>query len=385
MSYMPRHAMVRAVKSLTPRVRAVVVAAVAAATAGGGFALAGSASAAPLPGTTQIVLDNGGYHYCLNDYGRAITGPVKLYQCNSSDPASNWVFYQDGTIRPALHSGVALSTDSNNNAVLTTVPTGGALDSQKWAYQANGLLANADPMAPPASTGGQYVLNDPGYKAANGVQLVKYHQGGVTSNAHWWPKAARYGTTHLVNGPDAGVKGGYWAIDNGTAYQSLVPVNPSSGSGTEYEGSQVLTGSFITTPTGQQPNATPGHNIGDAVPGTFTSEITSMVSTSKAADTSPSGTGSGLSTRLAPPVPAGFFSGGSSSITQGTLSGFWFYAAKDCAAPTPETTTQTATKVPWGSNGWQYGAPGVFQATGNITAPYPKDFPYPPTGAVSCP
>jgi len=226
-----------------------------------GIALTAGAASASTPGdgaaagaTSQIVLGNGGYAYCLNDYGQQSTGKVVLWSCGNYS-SNNWVFYSDGTIRPELHPGSALSVSSSGDAVLTAVGTAPTA-AQEWSYRADGALVNATPTGTPAAK--ETVLNDPGYVAKDGVQLISYSQAApVTPNSHWWVKGAHYATTKLTDLPDAGLNGGFWALDTGTYAQSIVytgTTGTSSSPAYTYEDSQMQAAGFTTMPGTPQPN-----------------------------------------------------------------------------------------------------------------------------------
>lgn len=228
---------------------------------------------------TQLVLDNGGYKSCVNDYGHDTKAgaPVKLYTCNSSDSASKWVTYPGDVISPYDDRSLELTVGPGNKIVLEPSISGGNVD-QTWYIRADGTLVSG--ATNPGST--NVVLNDPGYATRNGTQLIAYNQPSVTANAHFWITGARYATSRLPDRPDPNpidfdLPGYSWANDNITRYSMVLYMGDGATPGThEYEGSVYDAGSFRTIPGGPVPNqyqysGTPsGQKLGTALSGTVT-------------------------------------------------------------------------------------------------------------------
>ena len=316
--------------------------AASAATAAQAFAAPSGAGV-----VTQIQLANGGYAYCLDDKGRAATAgnPVILWKCSSTDSAQQWVTYPNGTIRPYDAPNLALG-DSAGKAALVDPTTASA----NMTYDVSGLLANAKPTDAPAENA---VLNDPGYKAANGVQLIFYKQSSVTSNAHWWVRKARFGTTKVSNLPDATTDPGttYWALDNGTYKAMVLYLGDKAGSHV-YQGSDMQPGTFTTFPSATTPSDKT-KTLGDVNTGTMGGDYTSTFNSTGFVSKQPPATASGTGGWALVGYKS-FFAAGDTSASQ--ASGQFAYALSKDDCGNPENMTETETDNTWASSG-------------NITAP----------------
>lgn len=300
--------------------------------------------------TSHIVLARGGYKYCLDDFGKgtAVGNRVVLWRCERSNPAQQWVFHPGGIIEPQVAPGKALGVNGSGRTVLESA----SAKTAAWSYRANGMLARAAPTATPQAA--EPMLNDPRYKVGDGVQLIAYRQAHKTSNAHWWIKGARYATTKLVNLPDAGLNGGFWALDNGTFQQAIVYTGTDSSGAYTYQDAEQQDASFTTMPGDSQPNpATKTGKIGDVLTGGMYGWYTSTLTSNKPVSAAPQKTADGLSawTGLG---PAQFF-GSSATVTSGKASGYFSYAsAKDnCGGAEKMVQTDNA---------------GTFSGSGNIPA-----------------
>lgn len=250
MGYQPRHALAsvrHAVQRLSWKARAGgAIGLAASATLLGATVMpsAGSAAVAfttpPTAGVvTELVLDNGGYTKCVNDYGQnhVLGAPVKLYTCNASDPASQWVTFPDGTLRPYTNTNLALTVDSSNRMVLGNATGMSARDV--WFIRDDGTLVSE------LTTAGtnNLVLNDPAFATANGTQLILWDEhGAAQANEHFWVTKARYAVTTLSNRPDSGGNGN-WANDH-MSRASMVLLMGGSPGNWDYQSSVYDTGSF---------------------------------------------------------------------------------------------------------------------------------------------
>lgn len=262
--YQPKHAARRAVRAW------MVAAAVAfsgSVTGGLVAATASSASAATTGGvTTEIVLANGGYRQCLNDWGQ-ITVPgarVTLYACGTGQAANQWVTFPDSTIRPSLNTAMALTVNGSNQTVLE--PATGAT-AQNWYYRDDGALVSGLTNA----VGVSYLLNDPGYNAANGVQQIIWNEANwqaPTTNAHWWVTKARFASSTLSDRPDSGGNGN-WANDHlarGAMVLYMGDITPGTHT---YQGDVRDVGTFSALAGAFAPNQGqfPGSKVANSVTG----------------------------------------------------------------------------------------------------------------------
>lgn len=206
----------------------------------GALAMAGGAASAATvtPGvTTTVVLDNGGYKQCLNDKGgsHAAGTPVVLYTCSTA--ANNqWTAFPDNTLRPAGDTNVALA-DVSGKAVLE--PVGGT--GQDWYVRADGSIISG--LSVPGSS--ILKLNDPGFNAANGTQLVVFNETAATgTNEHWYLPKARYATSKLSARPDSGNGGNNWANDAMTRGSMVLYTGDASTGVHSYQGSVYDNGTF---------------------------------------------------------------------------------------------------------------------------------------------
>jgi hypothetical protein len=202
--------------------------------------------------STEIVLDNGGYKECLNYSGGKTTAgtKVQLWTCNSNDVASQWLTSVNDTIAPYNNDNMAV-TSVNGQLVLE--PLDSTPRDNRWYFSADGEIVNGI-SSPPASP---YVLNDPGYRTANGTQLISYQQGAVTDNAHWYVPKAHYATSRLTGRPDTGGNG-IWATDSITRQSMVIytgPDGPLPHPGSyQFDASVVDSGTFTTIPGAYTPN-----------------------------------------------------------------------------------------------------------------------------------
>jgi hypothetical protein len=345
MGYQPRHAAQRAVdaaRRLSWGARAGVAAVAVAGLAGGGAVLAGGAGAATASFAapsgagvvTEIVLDNGGYTKCLNDYKQNVSAgaPIALYTCSATDPGSQWLTYPDNTIRPYRAPGMALTANANNHLVLESV-TGST--AQTWYFDSSGMLVNGE------TTAGQtnYVLNDPGYNTANGTQAIIWNQAAITTNAHWYVTKARYGSAStLSNRPDSGGGGNNWANDHMTRQSMVVYMGDQTAGTHTYQGSVSDTGTFSALAGELTPNqgADPGLKLGDSLGGTLYGRTGSGFTTdqwvSRGPGASYSGSNPATGTWYELFFPAGTTFGGSGIDNDGPMQWAWSYASSkdDC-------------------------------------------------------
>jgi hypothetical protein len=369
-------------ETLTPLKRVAATVAASATLTAGVALLAGTAGAAtasfPTPAgagvVTQLVLDNGNYSKCLNDYGQNVNpgAEVKLYSCNSSDPASEWVTYPDNTLRPYLDTNVALTASSSTgDAVLEPVATSGATAAQQWYFDASGMLVNG--LSNPGTT--NEVLNDPGYVATNGVQVIVWNQPSVTSNAHWWAPAAHYGSSTLSNRPDSG-GGGNWANDHMTRLSMVIFQGGVSGAN-QYQGSVSDTGSFHALAGEKTPNqgVNAGSTLGDSISGSLYGYTGFSFTTNQWVSSSPGSSYSGSNPTGTAMWPALFFQG-----TKTALAG----SGRDGSGTASDSLIDNSGAMQWAwsytSNkdncgnveSWvdaQYNGGGQDSGAGNITAP----------------
>lgn len=321
---------------------------------------------------TQLVLDNGGYKSCVNDYGHDTKpgAPVKLYTCSSSDPASEWVTYPDDTIRPYDDQSLDLTVGSGNKIVLEPPISGGNVD-QVWYIRADGTLVSAS--TTPGST--NVVLNDPGYVTKNGTQLIAFNQLAATSNAHFWLPKARYATSRLPARPDprtvdADVPGYDWANDNITRTSMVLYMGDGAVSGTHlYESSVYDAGRFRTIPEGPVPNqnqnggSPSGQTLGTALSGAVTGNYWSGFSSNQFVSRAPAAsyTGNG-------PIAVNYwhqlFFAASANVTGGAwttpeaFDWYWTYVSNKDACGKTETWVEAI-----------FNNSGEGTSDGNITAP----------------
>jgi hypothetical protein len=346
---------------------------------------AGGASAAPSRATqavsgfpapqgagisTEIVLDNGGYKQCLN-YAQGLINPgtkVILYTCNPNDLASQWLTYPDDTIRPYRNVTMVL-TVVNGKLVLESAQGGSGDEPENWYFSPTGEIINGQ--TTPGSN--HLVLNDPGYRTANGTQLIVYNQPTVTSNAHWYVPKAHYATSKLTSRPDTGGDG-TWATDT-IARNSMVVYMGSPGalpSGAYYYQAGVAdTGTFITSAGSRTPNqdgTDAGLTLGTALGGTITGGAGYHVSTSKFVSGAPAAAYSGAQPATAD--WAGLWFPGETSFGEDGIDSTgpdqedWTYlTGKDACG-------QTETWVEAG-----YDSLGQSANAGNVTAPTASNCP----------
>lgn len=223
---------------------ALTASAFLAAAAGASASVNTPAFTAPAGGgvVTELALASTGYTKCVNDYGQdhAIGAKVALYTCNSADPGSQWVTFPDGTFRPYSDTSLVMAVNPvTNKIVLEPAGIGSPSAAAVWYIRDDGTLVSN------LSNEGvnNKVLNDPGYNAANGTQLISWNQPVATGNAHWWVTKARYASSTLSNRPDSGNGGSNWANDRITRGSMVLYMGGPSGSN-GYQASVYDVGSF---------------------------------------------------------------------------------------------------------------------------------------------
>lgn len=307
--------------------------------------------------TTQVVLANGDYRYCLDDYrqGRASGTEVVLWRCDAHDRGQQWVFFSDATIRPAVAPGEALGIAADGRTVLRAAGAAGT----RWTYHANGAMRDDPPSAAPRVD--EPGLNDPGGRVGDGVQLLAYRQVHTTANADWWVSGADYATTEVTDLPDAGLHGGSWARDTGTYLEVLVYVGRSRRGGYTYEYARHVLANFRTVPAAPQPNGTTTDAvIGETLTGWMWGWTTTTVTATMPASSTPSPDVDGTFARRRELRPRGFFPA-AARVTRGATSGYFRYTSNADGCGDVETMVLT-------ESGGAPGDPAERNAVGNIAA-----------------
>jgi hypothetical protein len=286
---------------------------------------------------TEIILANGGYSKCLNDYGQNVStgAAVRLYTCVNAS-ANQWVTFPDNTIRPYLDPTMAL--DVVNNHTVLEPANGTHPPSQQWYFMADGTIVSGLGTA----GGAHYVLNDPGFNASNGVQLIVWNQSSVTDNAHWWAPSARYGNgghgSTLTNRPDSGGQGN-WANDN-IGRESLVIYMGDATPGTHtYQGSVVDNGSFTALAGDFTPNqgatCCSNEKLGDSLGGSLYGLTAYSFTTDQWVSSGPSASYSGAA--VGPTITSNWYQlffqgtkttfGGTGELSTGPNDWAWAYTS----------------------------------------------------------
>jgi hypothetical protein len=354
--YKPKHALIgikEAVEKLSAKARVISVVTIAAgATALGATVLPSAGSAAvsyitPSGGgvVTEIVLANGGYSKCLNDWGQNVSAgaAIRLYTCVNAS-ANQWVTYPDNTLRPYLDTSMAL-TVAGSGAVLE--PATGASD-QVWYYRDDGALVNGTGAGTSFT---EPLLNDPGYNASNGVQLIDYNQTWATDNAHWWVTNARFAGSTLSNRPDSGGNGN-WANDH-ISRGSVVLYMGDTVAGHNYQGSVYDSpASFHALAGAYTPNQgiTKGATIKDSIGGSMVGSTGYLFTSSSFVTQFPASAYSGgspaTSTWYQLFFPAGK-TGGTGELGAGPVGWGWQYTSATDAC----SHTETWIDADWNSGG----------------------------------
>lgn len=249
----------------TAAAAAVPLALLAAFAPSAGAAVHAPAFTTPAGGgvVTELVLANGGYRQCVNDYQQNLSAGAKvaLYACgNGTAVANQWVTFPDNTFRPYADTNLAMTASAGNTIVLEPV-SGSPTTSQTWFYRADGMLVSGTSVA----GSGDKALNDPGNVSKNGTQLILFNQGSVlpdvTDNAHFWIKGATFATSTMNPRPDSGGNGN-WSNDTVHRYSMLLYM------GTRASGSHAYRASVYDQPgstfSGLAGTFTPNQNGSDA-------------------------------------------------------------------------------------------------------------------------
>lgn len=219
--------------------------------------------------STEIVLDAGGYHQCLNDRGQntAAGAPVTIYSCGNGNAIANyWLTYPDNTIRPQLKPSMAVTVGTGNKLVLEPVAAAGATSAQVWFFRADGGIESDQSVAGQT----EYLANSPQQSTANNTQQIVFNQSTVTTNAHWYLPKAHYATSVLSNRPDSASDGTNWSNDHISRASMVVYLGDATAGVHSFQGSVVDTGTFHALAGASQPNpSTAGAKLGDSLSGSI--------------------------------------------------------------------------------------------------------------------